>query len=64
MTVNVAVQVFGTSHELVTVKVTVLTPPHASGAPLLLLLKAALQPPEKLTVVSQLANLASMTACD
>ena len=54
-TVKVALQVLGLSQELVTVKVTVLEPPQANGAPVLLLDKAALHPPVKLAVVSQVA---------
>jgi hypothetical protein len=61
-TVNVAVQVLGASHELVTVNVTVAVPPQADGAPELLLLIDALQPHENVTVDNQVANFASMAA--
>lgn len=53
LTVNEAEQLTGPSQEEVTVQVTVVEPPQAGGAPLALLEMAALQPPEKLTVVSQ-----------
>jgi hypothetical protein len=62
VTVNVAIQVFGLSQELVTVQVTVATPPHAGGAPELLLEMAALHPPENVAVDNQVANFASMAA--
>ena len=61
-TVNVAVHVLFGSQELVTVKVTVTTPPHALGAPVLLLLKEALQPPLVVTVVNHVLNLVSIAA--
>ena len=64
LTVKVAEQVLFASQELVTVNVTVFVPPHAGGAPLLLLLIAALHPPLKLTVVNQVANFESMVDCD
>jgi hypothetical protein len=63
VTVNVAVHVFGASQELVTVNVTVATPPQAGGAPELLFEIAALQPPEKLTVVNHAANFVSIADC-
>lgn len=60
VTVKVAVQVLLASHVLVTVKVTVLVPPQAAGAPVLLLVKTALQPPDLVAVLSQVVNLESM----
>jgi hypothetical protein len=46
VTAKVALQVLLASHELVTVKVTVAVPPvHAFGAPVLLFVKTASQPP-------------------
>ena len=63
VTVNVAEHVFGTSHELVTVKVTVLTPPHAGGAPVLLFEMEALQPPEVVAVANHAVNFESIAAC-
>ena len=62
VTVNVAVQVFGASQSLATVKVTVLLPPQAGGAPVLLLVNTALQPPDLVAVASQLAYLRSIAA--
>ena len=60
-TVNVAEQVLLASHELVTVKVTVLVPPtQAKGAPLLLLVIKVLHPPVTETVASQLVNAVSI----
>lgn len=53
VTVNIAAQVTSGSQLEVTVQVTVTDPPQAGGAPALLLEMAAKQPPEKLTVVSQ-----------
>jgi hypothetical protein len=63
-TVNVAVHVTGGSQPLFTVKMTVAVPPQASGAPVLLLVKTALQPPVKLAVASQVLYLVLMAACD
>ncbi len=58
-TAKVALQVLLASQVLVTVNVTVAVPPvHASGAPVLLLLNTALQPPEKVAVANHLLNLA------
>ena len=54
-TVKVAMHVFWDSQLLVTVQVTVFDPPHASGAPVLLLLIVALHPPVKVADASQLA---------
>ena len=44
-------------------KVTVVEPPQASGAPVLLFVKAPLQPPLALAVASQVAKAASTAAC-
>ncbi|MBK8449458.1 MAG: hypothetical protein IPL42_05290 [Saprospiraceae bacterium] len=63
MTANVAEQVTGGSQVEVTVKVTVTVPPQAKGAPALLFEMEALQPPEKLAVVNQVAKAASIAAC-
>ena len=57
------VQVTGAWQVLVTVKVTVEVPPQASGAPGLLFVKTALQPPVMETVASHAAYFASMAAC-
>ncbi|MBV6471751.1 MAG: hypothetical protein JPMHGGIA_00001 [Saprospiraceae bacterium] len=62
VTVNTAAQVTLGSHEEVTVQVTVVDPPQAGGAVPALLVIVALQPPEKLTVVNQVAKAASMAA--
>lgn len=62
VTAKVAEQVFGESHELVTVNVTVVVPPQAKGAPVLLLVIVALQPPENVAVASQVANFALIAA--
>ena len=49
LTVNVALQVLTPSHELVTLNVTVLEPPHTNGAPgLLLVTDPRLHPPDAL----------------
>ena len=48
---------------MVTVNVTVVEPPQAAGAPVLLLVKTALQPPVKLAVANQLAKAALTAAC-
>jgi hypothetical protein len=62
VTANVAEHVLFGSHELVTVNVTVAVPPHAGGATVLLFEIAALHPPLKVAVVSQVANLESICA--
>ena len=59
---NVAEHVLFPSQELVAVKVTVLVPPHLSGAPVLLLVMATLHPPEDVTVANQVVNFPSMAA--
>jgi predicted cobalt transporter CbtA len=57
VTVNVALQVLGASHELVTVNVTVLAPPHLLGAPeLLLVTDPRSHPPDALAVASHAVN--------
>jgi len=61
-TVKEAVQVLGASQLLVAVKVTVVDPPQALGAPALLLLMLTLQPPILLTVFSQFENLVLIEA--
>jgi hypothetical protein len=63
VTANVAEHVLFGSQELVTVNVTVAVPPHAIGAPVLLLEIVALQPPLNVAVVNQVANLALIAAC-
>ena len=60
VTVNEALQVLVASQLLVTVQVTVLEPPQAAGAPVLLLLMETLHPPELEKVFSQLVNLVLM----
>lgn len=55
VTVKVRVQVTGAWQSLVTVKVTVDVPPQAEGAPVLLLVKTALQPPVAVAEASQVA---------
>ena len=63
VTVNVAWQVTGASQLLVTVKVTVLLPPQAGGAPVLLFVKILLQPPLNEAVASQFVNAKLIAAC-
>jgi hypothetical protein len=60
--VNVAEQVFGDSQSLVTVNVTVVVPPHANGAPVLLFVNTGLHPPVAETVASHVVNLALIAA--
>jgi hypothetical protein len=48
---------------LVTVNVTVVEPPQAAGAPVLLLVKTALQPPVKLAVANQFVKAVLTAAC-
>lgn len=55
-TVKEALQVLGASQLLVAVKVTVVDPPQALGAPPLLLLMVTLHPPVLLTEFNQLEN--------
>jgi hypothetical protein len=54
-TAKVAEQVFSVSQSLVTVHVTIVNPPHAGGAPALLLVNMVLHPPVKVVVASQLS---------
>ena len=63
VTVNVAEQVFGGSHKLVTVNVTVVVPPQMDGAPLLLFDITAPHPPVKDAVFNQVVNLELIEAC-
>jgi hypothetical protein len=63
VTLNVELHVFAGSQFEVTVKTTVLLPPHASGAPLLLLVITGLQPPLTDAVANQVANLESIVDC-
>jgi hypothetical protein len=56
VTVKVAWPLLPGPQPLVTVKVTVVEPPQAEGAPVLLLVRTALQPPVKLAVASQFAK--------
>jgi hypothetical protein len=46
------------------VKVTVVEPPQADGAPVLLFVKTPLQPPLALAVASQVAKAEFTAACD
>ena len=62
VTVNVAVHVLGASQSDVTVNVTVFDPPHANGAPVLLLAILELQPPLKETVANHAVNFESICA--
>lgn len=62
-TVKVAWPLLPGPHPLVTVNVTVVEPPQNEGAPVLLLVKTALQPPVKLAVANQLAKAALTAAC-
>jgi hypothetical protein len=64
VTVNVALQVFAASHELVTVNVTVLLPPQAAGAdPPLLVTGPRPHPPEACAVNNHAVYAASTCAC-
>lgn len=63
VTVKEALHVFVASQLLVTVQVTVFEPPHAAGAPVLLLLMETLQPPVLEKVLSQFVNLVLMLVC-
>jgi len=55
VTVNVALHVTADWHELFTVKVTVLLPPQADGAPVLLFVNIELHPPLTVALDNQLA---------
>ena len=63
MTVNTAEQVSFAWQLEVTVQVTVVEPPQAGGAPVLLFDILALHPPEVLAVASQLVKAVLMAAC-
>jgi hypothetical protein len=64
VTVKLALQVVVVGVQLlVYVKVTIFVPPHARGAPVLLLLNAPLHPPLELAVASHAVNSASTAAC-
>jgi hypothetical protein len=63
VTVKVAMHVAATPHDDVAVNVTDATPPHAGGAPLLLLVRLALQPPVKDAVANQVVKAASIAPC-
>lgn len=63
-TVNVALQVLTASHELVTLNVTVLEPPHLSGAPELLLVTGPRShPPFAVAVASHALKAVLTCAC-
>jgi hypothetical protein len=62
-TVKVRVQVTGAWQPLVTVKTTIFEPPQAKGAPVLLFVKTALQPPETVAEASHALYAASTCAC-
>ena len=62
VTVKVAEQVTLAPQVLVTVQVTVVVPPQARGAPALLFVILAPQPPLKVVVANQVAKAASMVA--
>ena len=59
-----AEHVIAGSHELVTVKITVVEPPHADGAPVLLFNMVALQPPLELALAIHALNNELIVACD
>jgi Flp pilus assembly protein TadG len=64
VTVNVAEQVVvNGAQELVYVQVTVVLPPHANGAPVLLLVNTALHPPVNVVVVNHVAKAVLIAAC-
>jgi len=64
VTVNVSMHVTLAPQSSVAVKVTVVAPPHAAGAPVLLLLtEEALQPAEVVAVPNQVAKAALIAAC-
>src|SRR5206468_3715685 len=62
-TVNVALAVTLAAHEEVAVHVTVAVPPHANGAPVLLLVTDTLHPPLFVTPVNQVLYAVSIAAC-
>lgn len=63
-TVNVRVQVSTMPQSDITVKVIVAVPPQADGAPVLLFVKTALQPPLTDAVANHAVYLELMSACD
>lgn len=63
VTVNTAEQVLFASQLEVTVQVTVVDPPHAGGAPVLLFVIAASQPPLKLAVFSHAVKAVLIAVC-
>ena len=63
VTVNTAEQVLFASQLEVTVQVTVVAPPHAGGAPVLLLVIAASQPPLKEAVFNQAVKAVLIAVC-
>ena len=63
VTVKVALVVCGVWQLLVTVKVTVVAPPQADGAPVLLLVNIGLQPPLVIAVANHAANSVFTDAC-
>ena len=63
-TVNVAWHVVVNGVQLLLyVNITVVEPPHAGGAPMLLLVKTPLQPPDADALANQALNAASMAVC-
>ncbi len=64
VTVKVRVQVAATPQVDITVKVTVFEPPQAKGAPVLLFVRTALQPPDTVAVASHALYLATMSPVD
>jgi hypothetical protein len=58
VTVKLRVQVSTIPQVDITVNVTEVVPPHASGAPVLLFIKVALQPPVTVAVASHVLYLA------
>ena len=63
VTEKVAEQLMGPSQSLVTVKVTVVEPPQAFGAPELLLFNMELHPPLTVAVASQSLNFWLIAVC-
>ena len=63
VTVNVALAVTLDAHDDVAVHVTVVVPPHANGAPVLLLVTVTLHPPLFVAPPNQVLYAASTAAC-
>ncbi len=63
LTVNVALAVTLDAHDDVAVHVTVVVPPQADGAAVLLLVTVTLHPPLFVAVANQLAYAASTAPC-